>query len=123
MQLFAEVPAVVAPEYNHSVVDIGTFIEGIDYATYAGINEADRSQVALDGLAPLIVLDDFFMVFLGLGHFPANRGYIIKVVFVDIRQSYLVRGVHIEIFGRCVPGQMGAEEAAAEEKWFVVPFA
>ncbi len=62
------------------------------------------------------------MVLLGPGHFSANRRDIVKVVFVDVRQSYLIERVHIEIFGRYVPGQMGAEKAAAEEKRLVVPF-
>ncbi|MBA7655249.1 hypothetical protein ES703_63148 [subsurface metagenome] len=123
MQFFAEVPAVVAPEYDNGVIRIGTFIQGIDYPAHAGIYEADRCEVALYGLSPLFVLDDLFMVAFGSCHPSAYRGDIVKVVFVDIRQSYLFGRIHIKIFWRYVPGQMRAEEAAAEEKRLVVLFA
>jgi len=116
VELLAEVPAVVAPEYNHGIIQTRTFIERIDYPTHTGIHKADRCQVALDSFLPLLMYNNFFVVALRLSYFLAYRRDIVQVIFVDVWQSNFIQRVHIKIFRRHVPGQMWAEKAAAKEE-------
>ncbi len=116
VKFFSEVPAVVTPKHNDSIIGIRTSIERIDYPANAGIDKTNRCEVGLYSLAPLLVLDDLFVVSFRPGHFLAYRGDVIQVIFIDVRQSHFIQGIHIKIFGRHVPGQMRPEEAAAEEK-------
>ncbi len=123
VELFAEMPAVVAPEDDYGVGGIGALIEGVENSAYAGIDERYRGQIALDGLSPLLVLDDLFVVALGPGHFFAYGRDVVEVVFIHIGQCHLIDGVHIEVFLRDVPGQVRAEEAAGDEEGLIVVLA
>jgi len=39
VELFAEMPAVVAPEDYYGVIGVGALIEGVENSAYAGIDE------------------------------------------------------------------------------------
>ncbi len=50
----------------------------------------------------------------------AYRRHVLQIVIFDIRQRDLVRGVHVEILARHLPGQMRAMKAAGQEKRLVL---
>ncbi len=122
VEFFAEVPAVVAPENDDGIVGIEAFIQSIDNSGEASINEAYGCKIALNGFSPLVEFDDLLVVAFRFCELSAHRRDIIEVVFVDVRQSYFVWRIHIEIFFRHIPGQVRAEEAATEEKGLVELF-
>ena len=118
--LFAEMPAVITPQYDHGVVPVRAVIQGVDYATEHSVTEMDRRKISLHSLTPLIVLDDFGMVVIRFGHSDARRRDISEVVLFDLGKLECFHWERLKILFRHVPRQVRPPKATSEKEWFVV---
>ncbi len=127
VQLFAEVPTVIAPEYDECVGGIWAFVKGVEHAADAGVGEAARGQISLHGAFPKMVGDNHLVV-AGfearrlVGPEFSGRRQIGNVIFFYFRQNDFVERMHVEIFLRDTQGDVRFEKTDSEEERTIIGF-
>ena len=120
---FAEVVTVVGPENDDGVVAVRARFKGVEDLADLGVHEGDAGEVALDDVLPLV----FFFGPFGAGVAVVDGvlgrfGDVFEVVFFVGRQGQFFAVIHVEVFLRGVPRDVGAEEADHEHEGFGVLF-
>src|SRR5690606_32598945 len=96
--LFAEMPAMIAPNDDDGVVVMPALFQGLEDATDLRVHETDASEVRASEVAPLIVVADPLQPRLRQVpvKIPGEARRVVAVVVAHRRQQGLVVGIEIE---------------------------
>ncbi len=110
--------AVIAPEDDPCVVCVGRLVEGVQELPDLCVHKGDASQVGLNGVVPLIVLDDPLVAWGdgAPGEVLSVGGDIGQVVRNLGWEEDLITRVEVEPAGWSEHGDMGSVETAGQEE-------